>query len=157
MCSVKKPFLKISGIHRKIPVPESTLIKFSRKQTVTQCFPVKFAKFLRALLFIEHHWWLLLVIKIILLQIYTWLDSLLAGRLVGQTPLDSIIVEDLIPFSIDCCIVVMIHLLVILYQFSFQSFRKTYCPIFYHYFQLYIKIFTGVTTTQVRRFQVKCT
>ena len=38
MCSLKKLFLKISEIHRKIPVLESILIKFSRKETLTQVF-----------------------------------------------------------------------------------------------------------------------
>ena len=38
MCSVKKLFLKISEIHRKIPVLESILIKFSKIETLTQVF-----------------------------------------------------------------------------------------------------------------------
>ena len=41
-CSVKKEFLKFCKIHKKTPVPESTLLK---KRLWPKCFPVNFENF----------------------------------------------------------------------------------------------------------------
>ena len=41
-CSVKKEFLKFCKIHKKTPVPESTLLK---KRLWHKCFPVNFENF----------------------------------------------------------------------------------------------------------------
>ena len=59
---------KFRKIHRKTPVPKSLFNKVAGLRPVTslkkepwhRCFPVNFAKFLRAPFIIEHLWWLLL-------------------------------------------------------------------------------------------------
>ena len=68
-CSVKSCSYKFRKIQRKTPVSESlffspeTLLK---KRLWPRCFPRNFVKFLRTPFFIEHLWWLLLMIKMVL-------------------------------------------------------------------------------------------
>ena len=66
-CSVKKVFREISQNSQ-----ENTCVRVSifnkvagliKKEVLHRCFPVNFAKFLRAPFIIEHLWWLLLFIK----------------------------------------------------------------------------------------------
>ena len=64
---LKRCSWKFRKIHRKTPVPvpffkknwPATLLK---KRLSHKCFPVNFAKFLRAPFLKDHHWWLLLEI-----------------------------------------------------------------------------------------------
>ena len=55
MCSIKKVFLEISQNSQ-----ENTCASLWHR-----CFPVNFAKFLRATFFTEHLWWLLLFVMYI--------------------------------------------------------------------------------------------
>ena len=51
---------KFRKINKKILVPELKACNFIKKETLTRCFSVNFAKFLRTPFFIEHIRWLLL-------------------------------------------------------------------------------------------------
>ena len=69
-CSVKQILLKISEIHRKIPVPESLLNKlqstafnFIEKETLAQVFSCEFYEIFENTFFIEQIRWLLLIKK----------------------------------------------------------------------------------------------
>ena len=63
-CSSKYVFLNISQISQAKTVLETLLnkvadpqtCKFTKKRLQYRCFPVKFAKFLRAAFFTEHLW-----------------------------------------------------------------------------------------------------
>ena len=60
-CSAKKVFLEISQNSQQSTCARvSFLIKL---QAWHMCFPVNFVKFLRKPFFIEHLWWLLLLIE----------------------------------------------------------------------------------------------
>ena len=70
-CSIKKSvlgnFTKFTGKHlcqilffNKVAGLSPAIL--SKKRLWHRCFPVNFAKFLRASFFIEHLWWLLLVV-----------------------------------------------------------------------------------------------
>ena len=74
-CSVKKVFLKISQNSQENTCTRvSFLIKLQRPTTSLKqrlwhrSFPVNFAKFLRTPIFIEHLWWLLLKLSLLLIH-----------------------------------------------------------------------------------------
>ena len=67
-CSVKKMFLEIKqNSQENTCVRVSFLIKLqtSALKFWHRCFPMNFAKFLRTPFLKEHHWWLLLKIRLI--------------------------------------------------------------------------------------------
>ena len=60
MCSIKKVLLKILQNFQEKHLCQSLFFNKVTKETLAQCFPVNFAKFLRTSIFIEHLLWLLL-------------------------------------------------------------------------------------------------
>ena len=60
MCSIKKVLLKILQNFQEKHLCQSLFFNKVTKETLAQCFPVNFAKFLRTPIFIEHLLWLLL-------------------------------------------------------------------------------------------------
>ena len=77
-CSVKKVFLEISQNSQENTCANvSFLIKLQqvpasllKTRLWHRCFPVNFAKFIRAPFFTEHHWWLPLEVKIMCWELY---------------------------------------------------------------------------------------
>ena len=63
LASVKKVFLKMSQNSQENTCARiSFLITLLKKRLWQRCFPVNFAKYLRTPFFIEHLWWLLLLL-----------------------------------------------------------------------------------------------
>ena len=60
MCSIKKVLLKILQNFQEKHLCQGLFFNKVTKETLAQCFPVNFAKFLRTPIFIEHLLWLLL-------------------------------------------------------------------------------------------------
>ena len=64
-CSVKKVFLEFSQNSQEKHLCQSLFNKVAgllKRRIEHRCFPVNFAKFLRTPFFIEHLWWLLLLL-----------------------------------------------------------------------------------------------
>ena len=87
---VLKNFAKFTGKHlwqsfsfnKFAGVMPATLLK---KRVCQRCFPVNFAKFLRTPFFLEHLWWLLLELHLILISYFMHFPVSLSGSNIVST------------------------------------------------------------------------